>query len=338
MGNFYTNIVLREGDHARVAAAVDDLGRRAYVATAGMTTVVFDEQCDRQDLDEIQGLTRKLSDRLGCVALATCNHDDDVLLYVLVRNGVVADTYESDPGYFSGGGGSPRGGDAGALCEAFGVRERKPEVESLLRRGRGDVVLEVDRHRELLELLGLPIELGFLGYGYVSEGELTQGDDTITLRALGGAPEVSVQEARTDEAPFVPPPIDPQLQAAMKAEGAELMGHSMTLAFSRVDIPTRFAPLLGAGTASGYAVLMRLQRYVITHQLGSPAGLVRADDALAAMLGEREFPMLALPRLVVRAFGIKPLTPEETAALRRGDPEIQRRFADALRDAAMEML
>jgi hypothetical protein len=334
MGNFYANIVIPDSDVGRVASAVDELGRRAYVATDGKATVVLDERCDKQDLDELQRLARELSKKLGGVALATCNHDDDVLWYALASNGGIVDTYESNPGYFEGGPDTPKGGDAALLCDAFDAAGKESDVDALLRRAPQDFAFEVDRHRELLELLGLPVEIALLGFGYVSEGELTRGGKPITIRALGGA----VAPSEVDEdAPFVPPPIDPQLQAAMQAEAADLMVYGAALAFSRVDVPARFALVLGNGSANGYALLMRLQRYIISHQLGYPTGVIRADDMLAEMLGVREFPFLALSRLVVRAFGVPPLTSDEAAAFRTGDAKLHLRFHEALRDAASEL-
>ncbi len=66
--------------------------------------------------------------------------------------------------------------------------------------------------------------------------------------------------------------------------------------------------------------------------------MVHADDALAALLGEREFPLMALPRLVCRAFGLPPLSPEDEAALRAGDAAFYLRFHDAVSRAAREAL
>ena len=103
MGNFYTNIVVTESRTEAVTAAVEALERRAYVVTNGRATLVFDERCDRQDVDELQRLAGMLSKQLHCAALAFCNHDDDILWYALAQNGQVVDTYDSFPGYFTGG-------------------------------------------------------------------------------------------------------------------------------------------------------------------------------------------------------------------------------------------
>jgi hypothetical protein len=336
MGNFYTNIVLPESDLDRVSAAVEPLGRRAYVAGDGKTTVVYDEACDKQDIQALERLARELSRKLDRPALAVCNHDDDVLWYALVEDGKTLDVYESDPGYFDGSGSAPKGGDADRLCRAFGAIGRNAEVEALLRKGRSEIVFEVDRHQRLLELLGLPVEPGVMGYGYVNQGELTRRDG-LEIRALGGAdePEVSGRGPGSEAAP--PPAIDPQLLAQMQEEAAYIAAHTTALALGRVKVPPRFVELLGGDSVNGYVAFMRLSQYVVRQKLQVRPGVVRADDLVADLLGEREFPMLAMMRLLGRAFDVKPLTPEETAELQVPGSEMQRRYREAMLNVATEL-
>jgi hypothetical protein len=336
MGNFYTNIVLPESDLDRVSSAVEALGRRAYVAGDGKMTVVYDERCDKQDIDALERLARDLSRKLGGAALAVCNHDDDVLWYALVENGKTVDVYESDPGYFDGGGNAPKGGDAGRLCRAFGAVGRDAEVEALLRQGRGEIVFEIDRHQRLLELLGLPVEPGVMGYGYIRRGELL-GRDGLEIRAVGGADEPEVSSHGPGSEATSPPAIDPQLLARMQEEAAYIAANTTALALARVKVPPRFVELLGGDEVNGYVAFMRLAQYVIRHKLQVPPGVVRADDLVADLLGEREFPMLAMMRLFVRALDVKPLTPEETAELQVPGSEMQRRYREAMLNVATEL-
>ena len=337
MGNFYTNIVLRELDLDIVTTAVEALQRRAYVAKEGSATVVFDERCDDQDLREVERLATTLSKRLGCTALAFCNHDDDVLWYVLVDGGRVLDHYDSFPGYFDGGPEAPKGGDAARLCAAFGAAGREREVEDLLQRRHREVGFEIDRHRRLLELLDLPADLGVLGYGYVSRGELASSMNGGTLRAVGGAPQPDEADASPPGARAAVPQLDPKTLAALQAEGAEMMMHAARLAFSAVEVPDRFAAVLGSGKTSGYALLLRLQRYVRARKLLRPSGMIKADDVLADILGAREFHYVALARLLVRALDIPALSAADRAALESGNAAIMLRFSEAVRRATEEL-
>jgi hypothetical protein len=185
-GNFYTNIVPRDADSDAVAVTVGRMNRRAHVAGASTATIVFDEACDRQDLEEFERLARKLSGPHG-PALAICNHDDDALWYALAIDGRIIDRYNSFPSYFDEGGDVPAGGDAERLCAAFGATKRADNVGALLRRQHADVGLEVDRHLELCRLLDLPRESVGMGYGYVESGEFA--GEPGKLKAIGEASE-----------------------------------------------------------------------------------------------------------------------------------------------------
>ncbi|HEY2852988.1 MAG TPA: hypothetical protein VGJ18_09100 [Gemmatimonadaceae bacterium] len=65
MGNFYTNIVLRDDDVDAVATTLDGMKRRSYVASAATATIVFDEASDNQGLGEIERLAALLSRQHG---------------------------------------------------------------------------------------------------------------------------------------------------------------------------------------------------------------------------------------------------------------------------------
>ncbi len=335
MGNFYTNIVLRETDVDRVVSAVEGLRRRGYVVSADNASVVYDERCDEQDLDELRKLAGKLSARLGGPALAFCNHDDDVLWYALAEGGKVVDTYDSCPGYFDGGSTTPEGGDAARLCAAFGVDDRRSDVDALLRQEKEAITFEVDRHEKLLGLLRLP-KLALLGYRYVSEGELSNFDgEGAQVRSVGGAPPLVVKSAASSGARAVPS-IDPAALAAMQAEGATMLGNTAALAFSRVAVPEKFAGMLPPGPINGHAILTRIQRYIVANHLGSPMGMVTPDDALSAIVGKDPFVLVALPRLVREAFAVPPLSDTDQSALAKNSPAFHAKFFAALAAAAKE--
>lgn len=102
MGQFYGNIALRTDDLDLAAHELTALGRNALVVWQGSITMVYDRGCDDQDIDELARLSRTLSERAECIALASCNHDDDVLLSILCDRGTEVDRYDSTPGYFEG--------------------------------------------------------------------------------------------------------------------------------------------------------------------------------------------------------------------------------------------
>lgn len=343
MGNFYTNIVVPEPDADAVASLLERSHRRAYVAGTGTVSIVYDSVCDDQDLDELQKLTRILSGELQRPALAFCNHDDDVLWFALAQGGRIIDVYNSYPGYFDESGEEPSGGDADRLCAAFGAMDQRDQVSALLEKPHEEVGLEIHRHLQLLDLLGLPRDLLVLGYRYVSRGELeaANGSD-VRLEALGGAP-MSGSGARephgapaTEQAPARENSSAASAMPEETKEAKDIVPVMAALAFGRIDVPERYASILGAGQQNGYTVVMRLQRYIVMKGLGLPMGTVRSDDLLVELLGEREFGFVTLPRLVARAFKVAPLPREDAAALARNDLGYMKKFTEALKRAMQE--
>jgi hypothetical protein len=192
MGSFYTNITLRTTDIEAVAAALRDGRRTALIAPPDRgCTVVYDRASEEQDIEALQALAMQLSRACACPALAVLNHDDDLFLYSLYDGGKLVDEYNSGPGYFAdegdGGDTGPSGGDAGRLARTFQALDRAATVERILRApsDAGDgYVFATDRHRDLVQALGLPAAAVGTGYAYLEQGELPDGLDASRLRRV----------------------------------------------------------------------------------------------------------------------------------------------------------
>lgn len=326
MGNFYTNIVLRDKDADAVAVSMAEMDRRAYVSRTTLGTIVFDEQCDNQDLEELERLARELSRRHGPV-LAVCNHDDDVLWYALADDGRVLDRYNSFPSLFDEGTDEPSGGDATRLCDSFGASERTGEVDALLRQTRLDFGLEIDRHAELCRLVGLPMESVGMGYGYVSRGEFSNSGGA-TLFAVGSAPALDAGEPpkRSGAASFGPPP------ELANTPAGQLAFAIFALVRSDVEVPASLAHVLGHGRVNAMLVMERLKRYVVKKRLlvmATPAA-IRGDAFIEAALGVRDLPFAELTRVFCERFNVRPLTSEERAALDSHDPAFGREISESM--------
>ena len=96
MGNWYTNVSVKGAQQADVVAALEELGRRAYVTPETSNwIVVYDQQTDEFDPGILESLALTLSTRLSCTALASCNADDDILWLPLYENGILSTRYAS---------------------------------------------------------------------------------------------------------------------------------------------------------------------------------------------------------------------------------------------------
>ena len=197
MGNWYTNVSVKGAQQTDVVAALEELGRRAYVTpeTSGWI-VVYDQQTDEFELGILESLALTLSTRLSCTALASCNADDDVLWLALYENGSLSTRYASSRKAFEDGDEFPDVKEtAQVLARVFEKPAAKNHVLSLLRKSHGFLgllsfylkirlayVAEVQRHLDLTNLLGMPRAAVGLGYTYVNKGETPEGMAREALR------------------------------------------------------------------------------------------------------------------------------------------------------------
>jgi hypothetical protein len=190
MGSWYTNICVKGAEQADVVATLDELGRRAYVTPElGGWIIVYDQESDKFDLNELESLALTLSTRLSCLALASFNADDDILWLGLYERGTLATRYASDKKQFEDGGEFPQISEvADVLCRIFDVPNKNQQVRKILRRPHGILgllatffklriayLIEVLRHGDLAEALGIPMASVGLGYEYVNRGETPEG-------------------------------------------------------------------------------------------------------------------------------------------------------------------
>ncbi len=101
MGSFYTNIVVAGASPRAVADLLSELRRVAVVSpSVNSRTIVYDQECDTQNVIALSSLAARLSERLNCPACAVLNHDDDIPAYELYVGGGLVDEYDSTPDYF----------------------------------------------------------------------------------------------------------------------------------------------------------------------------------------------------------------------------------------------
>jgi hypothetical protein len=197
MGNWYTNICVKGASQTSLVAVLDELGRRAY-ATPDINgwIVVYDQESDKFDLNELESLALTVSTKLLCTALASFNADDDVLWLGIYESGKLTARYASERKHFEDGGEFPPVREvAEALCRIFQAPEKNPQVRKILSRPHGIAGLffafskvrlaylfEVMRHGDLAKALGIPLACVGLGYKYVSRGETPKGVSRDDLR------------------------------------------------------------------------------------------------------------------------------------------------------------
>ena len=185
MGSFYTNVTLKGASLEVALGALD--GRRAFAAAIGPDVLVFDEECEEQDVRVLTALCERLSRALHCAAIAVLNHDDDVLLVYAYRDGAPVTDYDSCPGYFSDEDSPPSQADVAALCAALGASSSEDRVAAILAADFDEFAFATERHEALFSALGLPQQAVGSGYSYILQGELPPGLGHADLTRVGGA-------------------------------------------------------------------------------------------------------------------------------------------------------
>jgi hypothetical protein len=173
MGNFYTNVSLPGVHRSIVADVLRELGRTAIVVQDGPHCVVYDRESDDQDASVLAALAEHLSIRLKSLAFAVLNHDDSILWFQLYRGDELVAEYANVPQ-------APRT-RVRALCETLGARSRFRVWWTLKR----PYLFQVERHRRLTELLGLPSASVAAGFNYVSQGEIPDGIEPHHIERTG---------------------------------------------------------------------------------------------------------------------------------------------------------
>lgn len=190
MGNFYVNHVARTTNRGAIGNLL--AGRHAYVSPVlDEVVVIYDREADAQDWPLIEELARRLSDRLATAVLATLNHDDDILMYCLFEKGEEKDSYNSAPDYFEDTltPRDPVGGAAQVLCEAFGS-QNVGAVQAILSMPDADdgYVFALDRHRDLMQALGMTSVAFLAGYRHLVAGYFPEDLDRNDFIEVGGEP------------------------------------------------------------------------------------------------------------------------------------------------------
>lgn len=174
MGNFYTNVSLKNVSAPSVAAVMEALHRESYVLQTGADCIVYDRDSESQDTEVLAALAEHLATELDTVAFAVLNHDDDILWFQLYDRSELVAEYANQ--------GGPRT-KVGPLVKTLGAPSQLLRIRFELAR---PYVFQVDRHEKLVGLLGLPIAAVGSGFGYIQRDEVPEGAEATDLLHVRG--------------------------------------------------------------------------------------------------------------------------------------------------------
>ncbi|MGE6795194.1 hypothetical protein [Psychrobacter okhotskensis] len=206
MGSFYVNITANTPAKEAVSF-LKSKGSSAYIMpTKDQQCVIYEQECDTQDIAHMYELLIALTAEQDCSALGVLNHDDDMLFLMLCAKGEFKADYTCGISFeemyaeYDEESDEQNGEEAEelkaaekqqqasvmakALSEAFAVTDIDAILEVLMQ----DSVFAVETHASLAEVLKLPECSIGLGYNYIEDG---QAHDELDMSQLIEVKEVS---------------------------------------------------------------------------------------------------------------------------------------------------
>lgn len=163
-GSFYSNIIVLSVEKAKLLSVLLQMGITAYYVYKDKISVIFEQKIDEQDIEYGINLTKYLSKNLNAITIYTTNHDSDILMMYIYKNGEELFFYDSDPGYFEGDDLPPKIEYIDRLLSEYKNIDKNELVNIL----NSEEVFADDLHGKIVEILNLPIYSIGLGYNYIA--------------------------------------------------------------------------------------------------------------------------------------------------------------------------
>jgi hypothetical protein len=164
-GSFYSNIVVLSVENEKLLSVLLQMSIAAYYIYKDKITVIFEQKIDEQDIEYGINLTKDLSEKLNAITIYTTNHDSDILIIHIYKNGEELFFYDSAPGYFEGEDLPPKIEYIDGLLSEYKNID-KDELVNIL---NSEEVFADDLHGKIVEILNLPTYSIGLGYNYIVE-------------------------------------------------------------------------------------------------------------------------------------------------------------------------
>jgi hypothetical protein len=158
-GSFYSNIAVLTGNAENILPVIIELGITTYYIIKEKIGIIFEKKIDEQDISYGKDLSKNISQRIDGIIIYTTNHDSDILLIYIYKNGTEIFSYDSNPGYFKGDNAEPKIVGIDNFLNEFKGLTKEAIIEIL----ETKEVFADYIHRKIIKLLNLPI---FCYFGY----------------------------------------------------------------------------------------------------------------------------------------------------------------------------
>lgn len=172
MGNFYVNIAVQSEDRDAIRNAIPMEEDPGVVGPAeNGWTVLSSAALDTQDETVVETYGTGLSRALGVPVLGALDHDDDILMLFLYRDGAEAAYLNTDPGNLTGEDLPPELRGLDAFADLAGMTGT--DMKALLLK---PAVFAVELHHQIADAMNLPKYTAGFGFRYAERGEFPHLD------------------------------------------------------------------------------------------------------------------------------------------------------------------
>jgi hypothetical protein len=180
-GSFYSNIVILSVEAEKILPILLQMGITAYYVMKNKICVIYENRIDEQDIGYGLKLTAELSQKLNSTAIYSTNHDSDVLIMYIYKNGQEIFLYNSNPEYF---------GDENMPLSMNKVDKLLLEYENINKEEFLEILnteetFSEDIHYKIAEKLNLPeysVNYGFNIINYMDEAELGEIESEYEIK------------------------------------------------------------------------------------------------------------------------------------------------------------
>jgi len=166
-GSFYSNIVVLSVDVQNFVTILLQMGITSYYVLTNNIAVIYEKRLDDQDTDYGINLTKNITKNFNSITVYTTIHDSDIVLMYIYKNDELIFLYNSKPGYFNGKDIPPKIENIDKLLEEFPF-VTKEEIMNVL---TSDETFADDLHKNIVEILKLPLHSVGFGYNYINDIE-----------------------------------------------------------------------------------------------------------------------------------------------------------------------
>jgi hypothetical protein len=182
-GSFYGNIVILSIEAEKIVPILLQMGLTAYYVIKNKICVLYENRIDEQDIGYGLKLTAELSQQLNSTVIYSTNHDSDVLVMYIYKNGQEIFLYNSNPEFFGDENMPSSMNNPEKILLEYDNINKKEFLEIL----NTEETFSEDIHYKIVEKLNLPeysVNYGFNIIKYMDKAALSELENEYEIKIV----------------------------------------------------------------------------------------------------------------------------------------------------------